>query len=457
MDDFAGLGGGSHGLLAPIEGTKSMWCGTRPDENDRYLCSWYDAPGYGNGWNQRLTTGALGFTGAIYLSYHIVWDSEPDYDYTRVEYDAGNDTWQEVIAYTGTGDTVASHFLAIPRARTKLRFHFTADGAWSDQDGLYNTDGGCIVDSIRVTDSGALDNFEDFESAAVGANSAGIWLGQGQPGFGNYSGLKNNLTDKDPCGDNFGTQIVFFIGSPNPSSSYPGLYDTPFCTGPGGHHGPVPVGDGSCLHSSTKRNIRPCGTRSRTAPFRRETCPSSAVASSDSPCIAICRLRISCSISGTCATSMTDAPDIGRIAVSSTMAPIWIISTTVNDLSDLVGGDDSLTVALGVMDMCDVWYLVNGNCAAHTPSPWFDNVALYRYRTSGPQWYYRDLDFFQDNFPEPSSRSRATCAPTRRTTSTQTTIRSYDRVIPSCSTALRLSAAASRPIRRTAGRPCTCT
>ena len=29
VDDFAGLGGGSFGRLVPIEGTKSMWCGTR--------------------------------------------------------------------------------------------------------------------------------------------------------------------------------------------------------------------------------------------------------------------------------------------------------------------------------------------------------------------------------------------------------------------------------------------
>jgi hypothetical protein len=50
--------------------------------------------------------------------------------------------------------------------------------------------------------------------------------------------------------------------------------------------------------------------------------------------------------------------------------------------------------------MCDAWYLVNGNCAAHTPSPWIDQVRFYRYKTSGPQWSYRDLDLFQDNFPE---------------------------------------------------------
>ena len=31
-DDFAGLGGGYAGRLVPIEGTKSIWCGARPDD-----------------------------------------------------------------------------------------------------------------------------------------------------------------------------------------------------------------------------------------------------------------------------------------------------------------------------------------------------------------------------------------------------------------------------------------
>ncbi|MFA4948969.1 MAG: T9SS type A sorting domain-containing protein [Candidatus Krumholzibacteriia bacterium] len=398
VDDFSGLNGGSYGLLFPIEGTKSMWCGTRPDENDQYLCSWQDAPGYGNGWNQMLTTGAFSFSGAITLSYHIVWDSEPDYDYTRVEYDAGNDRWQEVTAYTGTGNTIASHFVAIPQARTKLRFHFTADGAWSDQDGLWNSDGGCIIDSIRVTDSGGFDNFEDFESAAVGAHVAGIWLGQPEPGYGKYSGLKNNLTDKDPCGDNFGTQIVFFIGSPNPSSSYPGLYDTPFCMGPGGITSP-------CQH---ERVLSPIINGRKYSTARNEI-QDGVIPPGDLPLLAGWKFRFTVyrdlplanllfyqwhvrSIIDGCPGQWKDrsfvyyGPDMD-----------YIHSTY--ELGDLMHGD-SVRVSLGVIDMCDVWYLVNGNCAAHTPSPWFDNVAVYRYKTSGPQWSYRDLDFFQDNFPE---------------------------------------------------------
>jgi hypothetical protein len=397
VDDFAGLTGGTYGRLVPIEGTKSMWCGVRPDSVDQYLCSWQRAPGYGNGWSQQLTTGSLSFAGALSLSYHIVWDSEPGYDYTRVEYDAGNGTWREIIAYTGAGDTVTSHLIAIPQVRTKLRFHFTSDGAWSDQDGLYNSDGACIIDSIRVADSGGLDDFEDFESAAVGANDAGIWLGRGDPGFGNFSGLRNNLMDKDPCGENFSTQIVFFVGSPNPSPSYPGLYDTPFCAGPGGVTAPCQNEDVvSPLIDMTKYSTARNGIQ------------NGAIPPGDLPQLGGCRLRF---------TVYRDLP------VSNLVFYQWHVRnvidgcpmqwedrsfvyygadmdyiSSISDIGDLVTADP-LRISLSVIDMCDVWYLVQGNCSAHTPSPWFDNVALFRYKTSGPQWYSRDLDLFQDNFP----------------------------------------------------------
>jgi hypothetical protein len=398
VDDFAGLGGGSFGRLVPIEGSKSMWCGVRPNATDPYLCSFVRAPGYGNGWSQWLTTAAFGFSGAITLSYHIVWDSEPGYDFTRVEYDVGNDTWHTIASYDGEGSAAATLFLPLSQARTKLRFRFSSDGAWSDQDGLWNSDGGCIIDSIRVSDSGALYSFEDFEGSAVGDHDAGVWHGEAQPGYGVYSGFRNNLTDKDPCGENFGSQIVFFVGSPFPSASYPGLYDTPFCTGPGGIT--APCQDDRVL--SPKIDL----TRYSTA---CDEIQNGTIPTEDTPLLGGCLLDFTVyrdlplpnlvfyqweirSFTGGCARQWEDrsfvyyGPDMDYIQ-------------TTQDVSDLVEGD-TLQIALGVLDMCDVWYLSNGNCAAHTPSPWFDNVRVYRYKTSGPQWSYRDLDLFQDNFPE---------------------------------------------------------
>jgi hypothetical protein len=252
VDDFSGLDppGGTYGLLVPIEGTKSMWCGARDWDHQipgcpgdfEYLCSWACAPGYGNGWNQMCVSDDFPFQGLITFSYHGVFDSEPDYDITTVEYDAGAGNWVQLAEYDGTVDTIATHQVLLATIKTKLRFHFTSDGAWSDEDCLWDTDGAFIVDSITIADLGGTIDYEDFEDTPVCERDTrpygGLWYGDVEEPFGNYSGLANQLDDKDPCGENFASQIVFFIGSPYPSSDYPGLFDVPFCKGPGGIEAP---------------------------------------------------------------------------------------------------------------------------------------------------------------------------------------------------------------------------
>jgi len=399
VDDFAGLGGGSFGGLVPIEGTKSMWCGARPNTSDPYLCSWLNAPGYGNSWNQMLITDPITFVGAITFTYEIRFDSEPDYDFTDVEYDAGGGNWQRIARYDADGDSSASHFLALTQARTKLRFHFTADGAWSDQDGLWNTDGGCIVDALRVRDAASLNNYQDFEAAAVGAKDVGIWHSRPEQPFGTYSGLRNNLTDKDPCGENFATQVVFFVGSPNPSGGYPGLYDTPFCAGPGG-------------------TSAPCQTESIISPVldmtkyttNNSNVQNGTIPPADLPLLGGTYLRFTVyrdmplanltfyvwSVRSIDALGCPGAwKDDNFVYYGPDQDYIYILQ----DVSKYIGTNDPVQISVGIQDMCDVWYLVNGNCAAHTPAPWIDNVRLYRFKTAGPQWGFRDLDFFQDNFP----------------------------------------------------------
>ena len=401
VDDFSGLGGGDFGRLVPLNGSKSMWCGARPDLNDPYMCSWVRAPGYGNGWNQMLVSDAFSFTGAVHFSYHGTFDSEPDYDFTYVEYDAGGGTWTQVASFTGVNeDTSVTHIIPLSTSRTKLRFHFTSDGAWSDQDGLHNTDGGAIVDNLRISDdTAATIDFEDFESAAVGAHDAGIWHARPEEPYGLYSGLYNNLMDKDPCGDNFATQVVFFVGSTVPSSSYPGLYDTPFCIGPGNVSAPCqdemivsPVLDLTKYSSNCDEN------------------QDKDIPTADLPLLGGDYFRFTVYRDLPVANLVfyvwhlrnIDANDcpgqwLDRNYVYYGPDKDYLFITT--DVSDLVS-ENRIQLAIGVVDMCDAWYLSYGNCAYHTPSPYFDNIKFQRFKTSGPQFTWRDLDIFQDNFPE---------------------------------------------------------
>ena len=85
VDNFSGMPGWS-----ALEGTKSMWCGTRIDEGDPYTCSWSSA-GYGNNWCQSFTSNAFYTDGGHFtLSLHGLFDIEPDYDWISIEWDRGD-------------------------------------------------------------------------------------------------------------------------------------------------------------------------------------------------------------------------------------------------------------------------------------------------------------------------------------------------------------------------------
>ena len=177
-DDFDGLGGGDFGRLVPIEGAKSIWCGARPG-TDEYMCGWYFAPGYGNNWDQNIGTYPQFPVngGVVYFSYRGVFDSESDYDITYVEYARSYEDLIELDAWSGIVDTTVSHEIFLTKAVTKLRFRFVSDATMSDQDGLVNSDGACIIDEISVSDGSGVIDVEDFEDWDVGStgNAYALW------------------------------------------------------------------------------------------------------------------------------------------------------------------------------------------------------------------------------------------------------------------------------------------
>ncbi|MCK4537226.1 MAG: T9SS type A sorting domain-containing protein, partial [Candidatus Krumholzibacteria bacterium] len=293
-----------------------------------------------------------------------------------------------------------THSLLLSSVATKLRFHFIADGAWSDQDGLWDTDGACIIDDILVVDGTGQINAEDWEGEALDALASddGFWTAGVENAFGAFVGLANNLVDKDPCGDNFASQIIFYQGSSYPSADYPGLFDTPFCTGPGGTSAP-------CQNESLISPVIDMTMYStNTDEVQDAAIPAAAL-----PNLGGLVYRF---------TAYRDIPLPNLVFYTWSIRSIdalgcpgqWMDRNYVyyggdkdyiqvgQDVSDLFESSD-IQVTIGVADMCDAWFDSYGDCAAHTPSPWIDNVRLYTYETSGPQWSWRDLDIFQDNFP----------------------------------------------------------
>jgi hypothetical protein len=405
IDDFAGLAGGFHGQLVPIKDAQSLWCGARYDASDFYLCGWVLAPGYGSNWNQIVTTDAFTATGGIVdWSYYIAYDSELNWDFTYAEYDAGTLGWIELARYHGTGVELAEHTIYLSTAATKLRFHFVSDSNTDDQDGQNNTDGGFIVDSITVSDVGGVVDYEDFESYPVGAGGEYLvslgcfWEPTIEDAFGIYSGLSASLQDKDPCGENFGTQVTFFHGSIYPSSDYPGLWDTPFCEGGGGLD--LPCQDEMIL--SPVIDMTKYSTN-------RDNVQDADIPPADLARLGGARMDV---------TTYYDLPSENLVyftwqvrSIDETGCPqAWRDRRTVYygggrtynprgfGISDLVG-DDPIQVNVGVKDMCYQWYSGPGDCAHHTPAPWMDNIRVYRYKTYGPSWQMQSWDWFQDMFP----------------------------------------------------------
>ena len=202
-----GSGGAPCHGIAPLNGTKSMWCGQWATTAEPW-CGWETLPGYGINWDQSLGTTV---STVSTISYTISWDSEPGYDFTYVEWwDAVNSRWvadpnvnSAAGFYDGAGGPLAdasSASSAGVAAPTKVRFHVTSDGAWCDEDGLWDTaQGAAIVDDISIN-GGAAENWEG-EACEATQSSDGVWVATVPPGFGIYAALHHGseIVQTDPC------------------------------------------------------------------------------------------------------------------------------------------------------------------------------------------------------------------------------------------------------------------
>jgi hypothetical protein len=402
IDDFSDLGGGSFGLLVPLEGSQSLWCGARPNASDPYLCNYATLPGYGNGWEQGWCFRCFEVpdTEEVIIEYLTTWDTEPGYDYVYLEY-ATKDScdslhsienihpsdWIMITSYDDVGvrqfrsDTIPSGH----EGYIKFRFLFRSDGAWSDQWGLWDTDGAVIIDSLTVKSAHAIYDYEDFEDESFGdiATADGDWECCVLSGYGDFAGLYpgSMLLQEDPCIRNTSCLWAFINGSTE-------TYDC------GGHPEQIAVPKGN-WHGQYIFN---------------------SIFSPPLP------------LAGTTGSSFVLEFDVYRdLPLNNLMFYTWDVRSLIagcpegwrdrgsgvyyggnkdwirprQSFGDLVvQGASHIQIALGVGDYCPFWCIVYGTGACHSHSPLFDNVEVYRVATTGPQWSVRDIDLFNDTFPE---------------------------------------------------------
>jgi hypothetical protein len=172
--DGTELDGGGYGNLLPLEGSQSMWCGVASTSSPPY-CNWSTLPGYGSGWDQRFESTVL-YGDSIKFSCKIRWDIEWDYDRLYIQYyDYSSEAWVDLQDKYATGTAVESFSFNPPQDSTRLRFWFVSDGGWDDEDGLWNTDGAVLIDSITVA---VRDTTNAVELDIIG--SVNGWTGTGR-------------------------------------------------------------------------------------------------------------------------------------------------------------------------------------------------------------------------------------------------------------------------------------
>jgi hypothetical protein len=399
IDDFAGLGGGSFGRLEPLQGNQSLWCGARPDTLSSPLCGYAVLPGYGEHWDQSWCFDCIEVpdTEAISIDYLISWDTEPEYDYVYLEYatkstcdsllsidDIDYGDWNKLMELDGIGgkqfrsDTIPSGH----RGAVKLRFHFTSDGFWSDEDGLWDTDGAVILDSMTVRSASAVYDFEDFEDESPGdlATTDGDWECCIRSGFGDYAGLYQGLLllQEDPCIVNLSCMWAFINGSTDEYDCWP---QHPYQTA-------IPFGeepDRYICNEIWSPMINWTGSGSEVE-LQFDVYRDLPL---DGLIFYIWHVR---SLVNDCLGSWQDRGYIYWGAYKD-----WL--TVTQNVSDLIDANAShVQIALGVLDMCEQWCDIYATHNCHTHSPLLDNIKFYRIDNHGPVWHVDPVHLFQDNF-----------------------------------------------------------
>jgi len=386
VEDFAGMGGGQY---TPLEGSQSVWCGARANATHLELCQYAALPGYGNNWDQAWrTANCLPASGISSFDYLITYETEPGYDVVSIEYDHCDDNWQAARSFSGyrprefISDTDDTHSGSI-----RWRVRFSSDGAWSDQDGMWDTDGAYIIDSLTVVDaSGTVLPTELFESESPGdhASLSGNWVSTPAPGYGDFAALFNGMAvvQEDPCVSNLSCVWGFFNGS---AYNYA-------CGGfPGQAAVPYENARQQFLNNEIRSPVIPFAGAGDNFELHFDQYPDLQL---DALVLWQWRVR---SIVGGCATRWKDR-DSGAFGPQKE----WL--RRVRAFGDLLEpGATGFQVALAVMDRCDIWCGSMGSGSCHSHGPLYDNVEVIRIDSDGPVWYVRSQLLFQDTFASDGS------------------------------------------------------
>jgi hypothetical protein len=290
--------------------------------------------------------------------------------------------------YDGGPQTLIEEFRAGGLGTVTLRMRMVADGAWSDEDGLWPTDGAILMDSIEVeTWAGGISastDSEDFEAAADGATSVGIWTATTPTPFGDFSAIYPGVTilQEDPCFTDF-THFYAWFDVPTSTNYNCHLPDPRPDIGAFPFHTPEGVYLTNEIWSPALPNIG-AGNEYIFQFLTYRDLPL------DNLQFYIWSVR-SIDALGCPGTWNND----NFVFFGATKD--WI-RTNFPVGAHLDPAAPEVQVSVGVRDMCGVWCNLFGSGTCHSHAPLIDEAHLKRINTTGPQFIIRHLDLFQDNF-----------------------------------------------------------
>ncbi|MDH4337177.1 MAG: T9SS type A sorting domain-containing protein [Candidatus Krumholzibacteria bacterium] len=380
VDDYAGL------FFGPLAGSKSLWCGARPASTGP-LCSYQTLPGYGNNWVQAwCTKTCIPVSGDLDVSFQMRLDTEPSYDAVLLHYttDCNNDAgWVHldggIQVWDGTESLSINQAYDVGGASSvRVRLSFWSDGAWSDEDGLWDTEGAVHIDSLDV-EGLAL---EDFEDEAVGATSSDDWISCNSA-YGLFASLVSGAgvlqNQGDGCTLDVSCMWAFFVGSTSDYScaGFPSQKTIPYVNAAGQY-----------FHNeiwSPPIDLSQSGSTLILEYLQYNDFPGEA--------LVFPTWSVRPIVEG-CPRPWID-PIVYFYYPSGWTRQIEFIAPFVN-----TGTATEMQVSLGAVDMCRVWCGTFGSGQCHSHAPLYDNVKVYRVDSNGPQWSIRDIDQFQDAFEE---------------------------------------------------------
>ena len=364
----------------------AAWCGAEDQ------CGWENPTGYGNNWNQWMRVD-LDPSLLLDITFDLSADMEGgSYDYVTVwiEEDGAlvaDATHTDLLHTEGPTGHQAGLNINYTGNLGDVVFAFSADGAWSDQDGLFATSIGAVwIDNIIIDADGSNVLMEDFE---LGAADPSISF-TSPASAGDYATLYESLRSEDPCTVNTSFAWAFFdLLTLNPEyGNHPVIaYGPPYVDN--GVQSPLLTVDqnGNVMNQdffiTGDSNVIFDWWVYRDNPL--------------DPLIFF-SFDVAAQISGVpCLSNFANDNYVyyGDFKIWDN----WTVNVT-EYLADSSGGApiEGIAIKLNCVDMCEFWCDENGSGESHPPPPFFDNMKVGIVAGSALSWSYDSPDRFQDNF-----------------------------------------------------------